>query len=264
MTDFREQTVLGRTGLPVGRLGVGAGYGVPAHALEKAFYEYGVNYFYWGSSRKPGMREAIRNLSTTNRNGLAVVLQSFAPTGLLVRSSVDKALRVLGIDYADVLILGFRFVAPRGGLLKTALDLKDQGKVRFLGLSSHRRSLYPELARWPDNPIDVFMVPYNAANLRVESDLFPHLPAETPPGITAFLVTRWGSLLNPRKMPSGERPLTAADCYRFALSNPHVDVCITGPRTAEELTANLKALEEAPLTEEELERIRRIGDHFNR
>jgi hypothetical protein len=37
--------VLGRTGLRVGRLGVAAGYGVPADAVERAF-ERGANYFF--------------------------------------------------------------------------------------------------------------------------------------------------------------------------------------------------------------------------
>ena len=57
---FNEPQTLGRTGLSVGRLGLGAGYGAPAAAFEKAF-ERGCNYFYW-TSRKSGMREAVRNI----------------------------------------------------------------------------------------------------------------------------------------------------------------------------------------------------------
>ena len=38
-----EIRTLGRTGLQVGRLGMAAGYGVPAAAVERAF-ERGVNY----------------------------------------------------------------------------------------------------------------------------------------------------------------------------------------------------------------------------
>jgi len=41
--DRFQRTVLGRTGLQVGRLGVAASYGVPGTALEWAF-ERGVNY----------------------------------------------------------------------------------------------------------------------------------------------------------------------------------------------------------------------------
>jgi len=62
-------------------------------------------------------------------------------------------------------------------------------------------------------------------------------------------------------MPSGEKPLTAKDCYRFVLSNPAVDVCMTGARTLEMMRENLETLDSGPLSPEEMERIRRIGDH---
>ena len=52
--NFREPVTLGRSGLKVSRLGIGAGYGVPAGAIEKAYHEHGINYFYW-LSRKQGM-----------------------------------------------------------------------------------------------------------------------------------------------------------------------------------------------------------------
>jgi aryl-alcohol dehydrogenase-like predicted oxidoreductase len=63
-------------------------------------------------------------------------------------------------------------------------------------------------------------------------------------------------------MPAGERPLTAAECYRFVLSHPDVNLCLTAPATAEQLEDNLKALDAGPLDEEEMARIRRIGRHI--
>ena len=62
-------------------------------------------------------------------------------------------------------------------------------------------------------------------------------------------------------MPPGEKPLTAKECYRFVLSNPAVDVCMTGARTHQMMKENLETLESGPLTPEEMERIRHIGDH---
>lgn len=43
---FETRVKLGRTGLEVSRLGIASGYGVPAGAIEKAFHEHGLNYFY--------------------------------------------------------------------------------------------------------------------------------------------------------------------------------------------------------------------------
>ena len=64
-------------------------------------------------------------------------------------------------------------------------------------------------------------------------------------------------------MPKGEQPLSAAECYRFVLSNPAVDICLTGPRNEQEMLDGLTALEQGPLTEDELNRIRKIGDHVH-
>jgi aryl-alcohol dehydrogenase-like predicted oxidoreductase len=72
----------------------------------------------------------------------------------------------------------------------------------------------------------------------------------------------WGKLLRPKKMPTGEPPLSAAECYRFALSHPAVDVCMMGAKTQEELRQNLGVLEQGPLSEREMERVRRIGEHL--
>ncbi|UCC88412.1 MAG: aldo/keto reductase, partial [Anaerolineales bacterium] len=71
-----------------------------------------------------------------------------------------------------------------------------------------------------------------------------------------------GKLLKPRLLPPGERPLAPADPYRFVLSHPDVNVCVTGPSTAAQMEHNLKALDAGPLDEEEMARVRRIGRHI--
>jgi aryl-alcohol dehydrogenase-like predicted oxidoreductase len=64
-------------------------------------------------------------------------------------------------------------------------------------------------------------------------------------------------------MPEGERPLSGSECYRFVLSNPLADLCIAGPANDEQMTEALRALDDGPLTDEEMARVRRIGDHVH-
>jgi predicted aldo/keto reductase-like oxidoreductase len=64
-------------------------------------------------------------------------------------------------------------------------------------------------------------------------------------------------------MPPGESPLKSSNCYRFAISHPMVDVCITGPKNRERIREALKALDLGPLSKEEIARIKRIGDHVH-
>ncbi len=260
---FNEPVVLGRTGLKVGRLGMASGYGAPAAAIEEAF-ERGSNYFTWGTVIKgyaPGMREALGNIvAKGQRDKLVLAAVTYAHNNTLTERLLRRGLKSAGLDHADVLILGyFSRKVPRR-LIDGALAMKEKGLVRFIGLSSHDRKLLGKLAA--EGPFDVFHLRYSAAHPGAEEDIFPFLPKETGkrPGTVAFTATRWGQLLRAKKMPPGEKPLTAAECYRFVLSNPAIDVCMSGAKTVEQMRENLAVLESGPLSVDEMDRVRRIGD----
>ena len=257
--DYSEKILLGRTGLTVGRLGLGAAYGAPAHSFEEAF-EKGCNYFYYGASRKKGMSTAVKNICANGkRDGLVVAVQSFSRSSSYLEPSIKKALKQLGIQYADILILGWHNKKPSARIIDKALDLKERGMVRYLGLSGHNRKLFPKIC---NDVFDIFHVRYNAVHRGAEKDLFPELPKKNRPGIGAFTATCWGKLLKPGNMPEGEAVLKASDCYRFAMSNPDVDICMTGPKNAAQMKEALKAIELGPLDSQEMERICRTGRHI--
>ncbi len=253
-----QPTTLGRTGLRVGRLGLGAGYGAPAAAYEMAF-ERGCNYFYW-TSRKAGMREAIRHIvDRGQRERLVVALQSYARSAKLMEYSLEKALKALGLDYADVFLLGWHNREPSPRIIDRALVMQQKGTVRFVGMSGHNRPLFARMAAL--EVFDLFHVRYNAAHRGAETEVFPHLRGQ---GLVSYTATRWGHLLQPRRMPPGERPPSSRDCYRFALSHPAVDICLCGPRNMEQMEAALETLEKGPLDADALARMQAIGDHVHR
>lgn len=261
--DWRAPVTLGRTGLAVGRLGVAASYGVTADALEMAF-ERGVNYLYWGSMRRERFAAGIRRLMrSAGREQLAVVLQSYTRIPALLAPSVKLGLFRLGTDYADVLLLGWFNQRPPQAILDAAYELVRRGWVRHVAISSHRRTLFPELER--ERILDVYHLRYNAGHRGAEHEIFPHVPA-TPdgPGLVAYTATRWATLLDPRRTPAGEPTPTAADCYRFALTHPAVHVCMTGPRNRADLEHALTALDRGPMDADELAWMGRVGDHVSR
>ena len=239
---------LGRTGLRVGPLGLGASYGVPAAAVERAF-ERGVNYLYWGSLRRGGFERALCHLRP-HRDRVVLVLQSFSRVAPLVTWSVERALRRLNYVCADVLLLGLwnRPVPER--ILDAARALRSRGLVRYLAVSSHNRELMAQMAGGGD--FDVVHFRYNAAHPGAEQDIFPHLPRADRPGTVAYTATNWGRLVDPERSP-------ASDCYRFVLTRPEIDICLCGPANAAQMDEALKALERGPMDTEELERMRRMG-----
>ncbi len=261
MEDFKER-ILGRTGLKVGRLGIAASYGAPAEAFEEAF-EKGCNYFYWGSGRrKDGMTQAIRNLCSNGmRDKLVISVQTYARMGFLGERSLKKTLRVLGLEQADILMLGWHNSQPSPRIIDKAMEMKEKGLFKFLGMSGHNRKLFPEMEK--TGSFDLFHIRYNAAHRGAEQESFPQLAGDNQPGIVTYTATRWGHLLNPKKMPQGESVPAPADCYRFVMSNPAVDVCLCGPKNDSQMQAALPALELGPLADEEMERMKMIGNHVH-
>ncbi len=260
-----ERGILGRTGLPVGRLGIASSYGVPGTALEMAF-ERGVNYIFWGSRRTKSFGEALKRMGS-KRERFVLVVQSYTRVAGLLGWSLERALRALNYDYADILLLGLwnKPVAPK--ILDAAQKLMERGLARFLGVSTHHRPLAPQAAAGSD--YDVIHFRYNAAHPGAEQDIFPHMPGSGRPGMVAFTATSWRQLLGAgtlqglapgtHALPTSERAPKAVDCYRFVLTRPEVDVCIAGPSDAAQMEEALEALRLGPMSDEELAWMRRVG-----
>jgi predicted aldo/keto reductase-like oxidoreductase len=260
MDDLRYRT-LGRTGLKVGRLGVACSYGVSATALEEAF-EHGVNYFYWGSIRKAAMAQAIRNIiAQGKRDKLVIVIQSYSRSAMLMEQFYRQALKRLKIGTADILLLGWHNQPPPARILDRAWAMREKGMFRHLAISGHHRPMFARVM--DDARYDLLHVRYNAAHRGAETEVFDRLPVDHKPGIVTYTATRWGDLLRAHKMPDGEEPLSATDCYRFVMSHPAVDVCMSGPKNRKEMRQALKAMQLGPLSADELTSIRRIGDHVH-
>jgi aryl-alcohol dehydrogenase-like predicted oxidoreductase len=250
-----EKVKLGRSGVEVCPLGLGSSFGVSAADVERAV-ERGVGWLYWGSVQRPGFGAAITRCARRRREDVVVVLQSYTRIASLMALSVEQALLRLRLDYADFLILGLWNHEPPARILDAARALRDAGKIRHLMISSHERPLFKTLAA--DPLYDVLMVRYNAAHPGAETEVFPFLPPDRP-GIVAYTATRWGGLVDPRLVPSGEPVPRASDCYRFSLSHPSVDLVLAGPKNTAELDEALAALDRGPMSEDELAWMRRVG-----
>ncbi|MBS3820006.1 aldo/keto reductase [bacterium] len=255
-TFLKERVKLGRTDLYTGRLGLGSSYTFSSKAIEEAF-EAGCNFFYWGAIRTPFMAKAIRRIIRRGRReDIIIAVQAFIrPRG--IEWSLNRGLRKLGIDFADVFLLGLFNKKPHPRILEKAQELRHKELFRYLGISSHNRKLLAQLGR--DPLFDILMVRYNAAHRGAEQDVFPYLPQKEP-GIIGFTATDRMKLSRSRKIPKGEKPPSAGDCYRFVLSNSSIDITVTSPWTRTQMRDNLKETNKGPLSRKEMEWMRRIGD----
>lgn len=253
-------TTLGRTAAQVCRLGFSASYRPGVEAVRTAF-DLGITFFFgYGFDRQ--LTTGLAPLLRSHRE--KIILVTGAYNYLVAHSNIRRAceqrLRRFGTEYLDVLM--FLGVMKERQFPRRVLDemirLRDEGKARWIGISTHDRKLAGRFAA--EGVLDVLMIRYNAAHRGAESDIFPHLQHHDP-GLVSYTATRWTALLRrPRGWPQSEPVPTAAQAYRFVLSNPHVDVCLTAPRSAAELRRNVDALHQGPLDEEEMMFMRRFGD----
>ena len=247
-----EQRLLGQTGIAVGRVGISSSYGADCAVFEAAL-ERGCNYYNWGTFIRGRSREFRKFMQVLSENGKRDKV-------VLGNRAVHSALRQLHTDYLDTLILGYFPKRPPQRLIDWAQDLKHKGIVRAIGMTTHNRKVVAPLAK--EGVIDYFHIRYNAVHRGAEQDIFPLLPQEKSPGIVTFTATCWGKLLDGTKLPAGFQAPSAGDCYRFVLAHPMVDACMMGVRNLSMLEENLRAIEKGPLCAEELEIMRRIGDHL--
>lgn len=264
MNDTSQQdflhTTFGKDGPNVFRLGLSTTLRPGEKAVYKAIDE-GVNFFFaYGFDRN--VMKVLRDVFRRDREKYVIAT---GPYNLIwthtdVRKTFEKRLRQLKTDYIDVfLFLGVMKEKQLPGRVKEEMvKLREEGKVKRIGLSCHDRKFVGRLAS--DGDFDAFMMRYNAAHRGAEVDIFPHLAAHDP-GVISYTATRWGYLIRrPKNYPEEGRIPTAGDCYRFVLANPHVDVCLTAPSNIHKLEENIAAVRKGPLSDDDMEFMKNFGD----
>jgi aryl-alcohol dehydrogenase-like predicted oxidoreductase len=259
---------LGRTGLLVSPLGLSCpmpwavprGARLSAEDVQRAYYDHGINVFLYHWRLWPAMTEGLRQLIRDgHRDEIVLVAEVGLPGGLFIRRGWRRHARALGVDTIDVFLFGWLRARwyLRAGTWDAMRRLRDEGRVRAIGFSSHDRPLAAELAH--DVDPDVLMIRYNAAHRGAEREVFETLGARRP-GVVAYTATRWGMLLEPHPEAGFAAPMSAGECYRFALSHPAVDMAWCAPRTLAELDQDVAAVRAGPLSPGRLVEVRGFGD----
>jgi aryl-alcohol dehydrogenase-like predicted oxidoreductase len=241
----------------VHRLGLACNFGIDSAGVQAALEDRGLGFVFW-TPRQKGEAALKKRLRDAREDIVLMTGPTTAHWSGNVTKYVDKTLKRFNIDHIDVgMVLWVGVTASlTEDRMAELIKLRDAGKVKAIGCSIHDRPRAGGLAA--DSEMDLLMIRYNAAHPGAERDIFPHLQADRPRIVLAYTATRWRKLLKRPKGWDGE-VMTAADCYRFCLSSPHVHAVLGGPKTLGQLDENLAGLQKGRLTQEEMAWIREYG-----
>jgi uncharacterized protein len=159
---------LGRTGLKITIVSFGAMLTPEAEVMKIAF-DHGINYVdtarrYMGGKNEEIVAKALKG--RRDRVYVATKIQPASVTKGAIFKDVETSLKALETDYVDVIQLHnltdeVRIYSPE--IREALVKLKEQGKVRFLGVTSHTNQVQVlnALMKDKDSFFDTALVGYN-------------------------------------------------------------------------------------------------------
>lgn len=299
-----DKIIFGRTGLNVSVMGLGCGgpsglgrktnkSEAESIAIVRQALDSGVNFIDTAESYQT---ESMVGAALANVDRDQVVIstkksyrEEISPQ--LVRQGLEESLRRLGTEYID--IYNLHGVAPhdypklRAEILPTFQDLRDEGKIRFIGVSemfNEDKTHQMLVDSLPDDIWDVVMVGFNILNQTARQRVFPQTIAQNVAVQVMFAVRR--ALSQPDKLVEAMQTLIDAGqlepaevdladplgwvleesdastiveaAYRFCRYEPGVHVVLSGTGNPEHLAANIDALSKPPLPDEVVDRLRAV------
>ena len=310
-----EYRTLGRTGLQVSKIGLGTGgksvmgqrqgmSETESHRIVHKALDLGINLFdtspaYLNSEAILG--RALRSARNTDK---VVICTKVRPEHIdegsegkvvtasagEITDSVERSLNLLGVEALDIVLLHAvlpgSYQAAIERVYPVVIKLKEQGKIRFVGISEQAvadpRHISVSQAAQADL-VDVVMVRYTLVHQKSEQRVFPTTASKQigvmavcpvdPPLCRPVQLQEWIETLkadgklgeealsaqDPVRgwIEEGTEALTAAS-MRFAANQKAVDTVITGTVNPEHLESNVRAALGLPLPPETENVVRRI------
>jgi len=204
--------------------------------LGNLFKDYPRNSFVLATKVKPGTdREGKPNDQTTPER----FLETF-----------NISLSRLKMDYVDILyvhdVSNPEFLEYKP-IINTVKQLKKDGKIKFMGFSTHRNEPVVIEAAASTGDWDVILTSYNFQQAyRKELDAAVKKAVASGIGIVAMKTLAGGFLDKERT-----KPVNASAALKWVLSNPDIHTTIPGMTSFDQLDLNAKILEDISLTEQE-------------
>jgi hypothetical protein len=258
--------VLGKTGVSVPLVGVGAGsrfcavedpgksFEILTHALDHGFY-------YWDTAHDYGegkvvSEERLGLVLKDRRKEVFLSTKTHARTYDGAMRDLEESLKRLKTDRLDIWTI-HEVLSPEdagkigaaGGVLEALHKAKDEKVTRFIGFSGHSSSEAMTALAEPHD-FDMMLIALNHYEERKGDMERGAIPAAAAKGMGVNVI----KAIRPREKVAGLDP---ADLIRYALSLPHVCAAVVGTDSVEVLKKNAGTIKNfTVLNPEEMNKIR--------
>lgn len=252
---------LGKTGLKVPVISFGV-MRSDNSALVKAGYDAGITMFDTAHGYMNGRNEEmLGNFFSSLPRDSFILATKVKPAGVDSRTGLpskdttaedflakfDLSLQRLKMDYVDILYMhavdSVEMVRHKE-IVNTMLELKKSGRVRFIGISTHKNEPLVINTMAADGIWDVVLTSYNFKQTHL-SDLNSALKVAGEAGIgVVAMKTMAGGWLDKEKT----RAVNPKAALKWVLSNPDVHTTIPGITAFDQLTADLEVMKDLTLT----------------
>jgi predicted aldo/keto reductase-like oxidoreductase len=263
---------LGKTGLKVTTVGFGCMTTSDASVVERAA-DLGINYFDTARVYQQGNNERMVGAALKGkRKDIILSTKSISRDKQGALADVETSLRELGTDYVDIWYLHLKNTPAdvTDDLLEVQRIAKQQGKIRFSGISTHQgyQELIPLVAK--KGLVDVVLTMYNFSMEKAVGEAIAEA-SKAGIGIVGMKTMAGGFRRRPAgpppagrgarppggPPPGGRPPRTRPEppvqlkqqgamlaALKWVIKDPNVHTTIPGMQDMEQLDENLRAMAE--------------------
>ncbi len=237
--------ILGKTGLKVTSVGFGCMVTSDASVIERAA-DIGITYFDTARSYQHGNNERMVGAAIgKKRKEIVLSSKSDGNDKNSLLSDLDTSLRELGTDHLDIWYLHGRdkTTGVSDEMFEAQQVAKQQGKIRFTGVSTHQpKGMIPLLVK--KNAVDVVLITYNFTMDKGVGEVIEQA-GNAGMGVVAMKVMAGGYRPgNPRRAfyPQLAKQGALLAALKWVLKNPKVNTTIPSMTDMDQLEENLKAM----------------------
>jgi len=261
--------VLGKTGIKVPVITMGV-MNTDNPNLVKAALNAGMFHLDTAQTYQRGTQEAMIGevLKERSRDSFSIAtkarpsidqntgLYSAEATEEAYAQKIDTSLKSLGLDYVDIFYhnnIWVRETALYEPILKTLEKAKKAGKIRSIGISTHRNEPEVIQAAIDSKVYDVVLTAYNFRQQHAaEVKRAIAKAAEAGLGIVAMKAIGGRAIME----KPGAESIDAKAAFKWVLQDSNVHTIISGFTTFDQMNMNLSIMKDMALTKSEKESLR--------